>query len=349
MDGYNSQPQPPFEGQWAARLTEAAEARTEAAEALRQTEDDWRRLGFQEVTGEQLAAAERQVSAHWEALQSLSKVPDARAERERLLLLQHLAELRLVRSVGWLPVSVACATLAALVVAAVLIGKDVGLGGVLFALALAYLTTFAAVATPLYGLSQIDFDERRGELEKIIDRWERQRHAAAERLQFHEAHHSRLAAVRTVQERYQTASTRYGEASTRHAEVQRFVASRRCELLRSNWRALRGIPFEEFLGDVFGLLGYAVETTPTTCDYGVDLILTRNGRRIAVQARGYSESVGNCAVRDVYAGMAFYRCDECVAITNSEFSHPARVQAEALNCRLIDGSQIPALIEGTIL
>lgn len=40
-----------------------------------------------------------------------------------------------------------------------------------------------------------------------------------------------------------------------------------------------GVQFEKLLAAVFSTLGYAVETTPATGDYGADLILTKDGKR----------------------------------------------------------------------
>jgi restriction system protein len=53
-------------------------------------------------------------------------------------------------------------------------------------------------------------------------------------------------------------------------------------------------------------LGFSVRKTKVTGDQGVDLIVEGEGRLIAVQAKGYTGSVGNKAVQEVYAGMAFY-------------------------------------------
>ncbi len=78
------------------------------------------------------------------------------------------------------------------------------------------------------------------------------------------------------------------------------------------------------------------------------MVVTGKGRRIAIQAKGYDGSVGNKAVQEAYAGMSFYKCAECAAITNSQFTSGAEELATSVGCRLIDGSLIPSLIEGRI-
>lgn len=74
---------------------------------------------------------------------------------------------------------------------------------------------------------------------------------------------------------------------------QRFGAAQTAEL-----DSLSGVEFEEFLAGLFRAQGYAVELTPATGDYGADLILSKDGRRIAVQAKRYAGSVGVAAVQE---------------------------------------------------
>jgi restriction system protein len=78
-------------------------------------------------------------------------------------------------------------------------------------------------------------------------------------------------------------------------------------------------------------------------------VLTGKGRRIAVQAKGWENSVGNGAVQEVLAGKLYYDCAECAVVTNSSFTTKAKDLAVKAGCLLIDGKQIPDLIEGKIL
>jgi restriction system protein len=127
--------------------------------------------------------------------------------------------------------------------------------------------------------------------------------------------------------------------------------SLRNELLKIDWLALRGTCFEHFLKDVFEQLGYSVQTTRTTGDQGVDLILTRDILKIAVQAKGYpsQNTIGNDAVQAVVAGMNHYGCSSCVVITNSTFTRAAIELAQSNNCLLIDQTGIERLINGRIM
>ena len=83
------------------------------------------------------------------------------------------------------------------------------------------------------------------------------------------------------------------------------------------------------------LAGYSVETTNVSGDQGVDLMVTRGVLRMAIQVKGYHNSVGNAAVQQAFAGMAWYECDACAVITNSRFTTGTIELAESSNCLLI--------------
>ncbi len=141
----------------------------------------------------------------------------------------------------------------------------------------------------------------------------------------------------------------YRRARAVHERLQRILFGRRQRLLTTDWRSLRGIPFEQFLREVFQELGYTVELTKASGDQGVDLIVRREFKKIAIQAKGYGGSVGNDAVQQAFAGATFYRCQLCAVITNSNFTASARDLAREVGCVLIDATQLPNLILGRIV
>jgi HJR/Mrr/RecB family endonuclease len=167
-----------------------------------------------------------------------------------------------------------------------------------------------------------------------------------------------------AQEAYSTTKTSF-EIADRHAQraaadlaslrdlYDQYHGAKARALLTCGWEQMRGVPFENFLVQVFENLGYTVQTTRTTGDHGVDLIASKGPCVIAVQAKGYpSSTVGNGAVQEAYSGMAFYRrlhdCNRSAVITNSTFTKAAKEAAHELGCVLIDGAAIPALIRGEI-
>jgi hypothetical protein len=119
------------------------------------------------------------------------------------------------------------------------------------------------------------------------------------------------------------------------------------ELLSTDLRRMSGLQFEQFLEDVFQVLGYPeVVRTRASGDQGVDLIIGDDKERIAIQTKLYQEPVGNKAVQEAFAGMAHYRCDRCAVITNSSFTKSAKELAVSTGCKLIDGRRLRRVIAG---
>ena len=142
---------------------------------------------------------------------------------------------------------------------------------------------------------------------------------------------------------------RYAEVKEQYESYCEIHQSKKNQLLLNDWRLLRGTPFEQFLVNVFEALGYPVQTTKASCDQGVDLIVTIDGHRVAIQTKGYEKSVGNDSVQEVYAGMQYYQCDACAVITNSRFTRAAIALARSTGCQLIEGADIPQLIRGELV
>lgn len=123
---------------------------------------------------------------------------------------------------------------------------------------------------------------------------------------------------------------------------------RRQQLLKRDWKSLRSVPFENFLEEVFQELGYVVETTNVTGDQGGDLIVVKDGHRIAIQVKGYLHSVSNSAVQEAHTAKDYYKCEACAVITNSLFTPAAKDVANRVKCILVDEETLPPLIMGAI-
>jgi len=107
---------------------------------------------------------------------------------------------------------------------------------------------------------------------------------------------------------------------------------------------LSGVEFEEFLAGLFRSQGFAAELTPTTGDYGADLILSKDSRRIAVQAKRYMGSVGVAAVQEALSGMAYYQCHAAWVISTGAFTSNALELAEKSGVKMIGRSEIGNLM-----
>jgi HJR/Mrr/RecB family endonuclease len=134
------------------------------------------------------------------------------------------------------------------------------------------------------------------------------------------------------------------EQAVRQSLEQRFQ-----RLYSRPWKAMRAGEFESYLAEVLASHGYDVQETGQSGDQGVDLIAAKPGWRIAIQAKGYSGSVGNAAVQEAYAGMAHYGCDCCVVVTNSYYTSSAVSLAQSTRCLLIHEDNFKDFVFGRIV
>ena len=107
---------------------------------------------------------------------------------------------------------------------------------------------------------------------------------------------------------------------------------------------LTGMEFEVCLAGLFRTQGYAAQFTPHTGDYGADLILIGDGKRIAVQAKRYAGSVGIAAVQEALSGQAYYRCDTAWVVTTGSFTPNAVELAKKSGVKLIERGELGVLI-----
>jgi restriction system protein len=87
---------------------------------------------------------------------------------------------------------------------------------------------------------------------------------------------------------------------------------------------MSGREFEERLWLLFKDLGWTVEATPISGDWGADLIISKDGERIAVQAKRYSKPVGVQAIQEAVTAQAKYGCTGSMVVTNNDYTRQAR-------------------------
>lgn len=109
-------------------------------------------------------------------------------------------------------------------------------------------------------------------------------------------------------------------------------------------KKLSGTEFEDYLAELFKSHGYQVEMTPSTGDYGADLILYKDQQRVAVQAKCYTGSVGVAAVQEALSGMAYYRCHSAWVVTTGNYTTNAVELATKSKVRLLGSNELGKLI-----
>jgi hypothetical protein len=126
-------------------------------------------------------------------------------------------------------------------------------------------------------------------------------------------------------------------ASGHLASWTSLVKSRQIKAVRfANIDTMSGVEFEHYLEKLLSLQGYSVKMTPSSGDLGVDLVASRNGEKIAIQAKCHKNKVSRHAVSDAVAAMSHYACNKAMVITNNYFQPGAKMLAASSGCILID-------------
>ena len=125
--------------------------------------------------------------------------------------------------------------------------------------------------------------------------------------------------------------------------IKKFIFWYRKSLFRID--RMKGVEFEEFLKDLYIRLGYSVETTKKSGDQGIDLIIKKHFKRIGIQVKRYSSTVGNSAVQEAVAGKRYYKLDRICVITNRSFTRSAKELARVNKVELIDRNELKKLIK----
>jgi restriction system protein len=313
-----------------------------AESAFARARDRWERLGRPEGADANYEAAAEDVKGVESDLADAEDAADGDDRRVRAMRAVAAALNALGLGDGeWWVLSLAGGILGVVGVGSVLLAAGAAVKPALVVAAFAFVGGTAVALVLLYPLCERGV---RGRIERIDRvRAEKRRFAVECRrwLLTNRAHRDYLKGLADAESEYRTTKAAL-------EELRRGWDAERYRLQTTNWADLRSVPFEQFLAAVFRLLGYTVETTKASGDQGVDLIVTGGGRRVAVQAKGYGNPVGNSSVQEAHTGMTFYRCGSAVVVTNNRFTPAAEQLAAAVGCKLIDGSMIPALIQGRL-
>jgi HJR/Mrr/RecB family endonuclease len=115
---------------------------------------------------------------------------------------------------------------------------------------------------------------------------------------------------------------------------------------RSRWRlgtnagmgeidAMDGVEFEDYVAARMQRAGWQVSFTPVVGDYGVDLIVQKDGQCVAIQCKRHGKTVGVSAVQQVVAGARHHGCTRSIVVSNQEFTSAAKQLAYTHGCQLI--------------
>lgn len=104
---------------------------------------------------------------------------------------------------------------------------------------------------------------------------------------------------------------------------------------------MQGSDFESFLSIMFSKRGFKVNKVASSAgDYGADLIVEKNGNKIAIQAKRYKGVVGINSVREAYGSINYYKTSRAMVITNNYFTLQARILAKVNSVILWDRNEL---------
>ena len=134
-------------------------------------------------------------------------------------------------------------------------------------------------------------------------------------------------------------SQRDYQLSLEIAEVER---QRRRE---EYWESLRGVEFEESLGQLYSNLGYAVEITKASGDGGVDLFLQKDEKVIVVQCKGHKKPIGVGTARDLYGAMMHFEANSAILACPAGFTAGVVKFATDKAIQLVSATELVAMAE----
>lgn len=106
---------------------------------------------------------------------------------------------------------------------------------------------------------------------------------------------------------------------------------------------MNGSEFEVFCASQLRTCGWDVQVTPLCRDQGVDVIAEKNGVRVALQCKLYSNPVGNKAVQEIAAGRVHQQAQYGAVVTNGTFTASAKELAATNGIHLLHHSDLPQL------
>lgn len=104
-----------------------------------------------------------------------------------------------------------------------------------------------------------------------------------------------------------------------------------------------GIAYENECKLILENAGFYVRTTPTSGDFGADLIAEKDGLTYTIQVKGGSSPSGTKAVQETIAARSHYAADYCVVVSHSGFTPGAIEMAAKCGVVLVGQNGLKAI------
>ena len=172
---------------------------------------------------------------------------------------------------------------------------------------------------------------------------------------YHEAQREAERAQREAEWAEQEAEQVWRKADRARWEAerpQREAEQARLRKLSEHWMSLSGVEFEQQLGTVYRQMGYRVQSTPSSGDGGIDLILRKNGKTTVVQCKSHQAPVGPAIARELLGSMVAFGADYAILACTGGFTQGVKEFVRGKRIDLVSASELATLgesVEGKAL
>ena len=104
-----------------------------------------------------------------------------------------------------------------------------------------------------------------------------------------------------------------------------------------------GHEFEHWVADALRSFGWETLVTPMAGDQGIDVIASKNGLRVGIQCKLYSQPVGNKAIQEAMAGARYHGLHRAAVLSNASFTRSAQDLAASTDVLLMSQFDLPEL------
>ena len=106
--------------------------------------------------------------------------------------------------------------------------------------------------------------------------------------------------------------------------------------------------YEEFIKGLLRSRGFTAKRTPSSGDFGVDVVASKDGKSFAIQCKLYNRPVGTKAIQEVVSGRIFYKTDFAVVVSDNSFTPAAKTLARKSDVMLTHHKNLLHKLEGLL-
>jgi len=147
-----------------------------------------------------------------------------------------------------------------------------------------------------------------------------------------DAEHERIAAL---EQAIQATNEHLRKYVVERDSLRATARGRRIQLLKRDWRALRGQDWVDYVAEMLLALGAVVQFAHREENPAIDLVAEFGPRRVAIQTNSSTDALTEAAVRALLAAQDKHRCHAAALVTNGRFQAAAKRLAGERQCLLI--------------